>query len=137
MYPQTPFQFLDRILKKQKNITHLIYICWTNEAFVWPIWISAWTPFTKHVHVLHFLTKICLTKQNLCFTNQGIGYYKTEPKRASNKALVYVHLSLYAVRFVQMAPNGSQKLQMAPNGPKWLLKALNCLKWHEIAPDSY
>ena len=77
--------------------TSFIYIFLTYEASVWPIRISVWKPYTKHVHVLNFITEICFTKHILCFTKRGICLYQTEPNKAGNGALLYVCLSLYAV----------------------------------------
>ena len=77
--------------------TRFFQIFPTYEASVWPVQISVWKPYTKHVHVLNFITDICFTKRILCFTKRGICLYQTEQNIANNEASLYVSLSLYAV----------------------------------------
>ena len=79
---------------------------WQNQCY--PDLLDQWGLCLANPNVCLktlYKTCACLTLHNrylsyemtLCFTKQGICIYKTEPNRASNKALVYVFLSLYVV----------------------------------------
>ena len=75
---------------------------WQNQFYLdlldqWGLFLANMNICLKHVQVCHFMTDICLIKPTLCFTKQGICLYQTKQNRASNKASVYVYISLYGV----------------------------------------
>ena len=84
--------------------------------------MSVWKPYTKHLHVWHFITNICLTKHTLCFTKQVIGLHQTEPNRAFNEVLVYVYLSLYAV---MSQPCHTTTIHESNTCPAWTIHESN------------